>query len=169
MAADSSWGEVRWHEPRSNPPSHDPVMATRTLLAGDRTLTPESREEQHARLMEPYRRIDHGLHMTQANTYNRGPANRMDDTRLLPESRYSSNYSQKPFYGQLNTTITYPLGSVDEARTGSISDQINRTRRTSELQSNSNARAANGKLFNLPSSTASIPANRHWVGNLWCS
>jgi len=81
----------------------------------------------------------------------------MDDARLLPESRYYSDYSQKPFHGQPNTTITYPLGSVDGDRTGSISDQIDRSRRTSELQSNSNARASNGKLSNLPSLTIGIP------------
>jgi hypothetical protein len=132
-------------------------MATRTLLAENRTLATDGREEQHARVMEPYRRIDHGLHMPQANTHNRGPANRLDDTISFPESRYSFDYSQKPFHGQPNTTITYPLGSVDGARTLSISDQIDRSRRTSELQSNSNARASNGKLFILPSLTTGVP------------
>jgi hypothetical protein len=157
MAADSSWGEVRWHEPQSNQPPHDSTMATRTLLAENRTLATDGREEQHARVMEPYHRIDHGLHMPQANTYNRGPANRLDDTRSFSESNYISGYSQKQLHGQPNTTITYPLGSVDGARTLSISDQIDRSRRTSELQSNSNARASNGRLFILSSLTIGIP------------
>jgi len=122
-------------------------MATRTLLAGNRTLTTEGREEQHARLMEPYRRIDHSVHPPQPNMYTRGPVNRLDDARLLPESRYPPDYTQKTLYGQQNAVLPSHLGGFDGARTGSVSGQIDQSRRTSELQSISDARMSSGELF----------------------
>ena len=149
MAADSSWGEVRWHEPQSNPPSHDSIMATRTLLAGTRTVTAEAREERHTRLMEPYLRIDHSVHAPQPNTYIRGPVNRLDDTRSFPESRYPSDHTQKALYGQQNALLTSHIGGVDGARTGSMSGQIDQSRRTSELQPISDARISSGELLEL--------------------
>lgn len=122
-------------------------MATRTLLAGNRTLTTDGREEQHARLMEPYRRIDDSVHASQSNIYTGGPANRLDDTRLRAESRYPSDHTQKTLYAHQNAVLPAHLGGVDYARTGSISGQIDQSRRTSELQSISDARMSSGELF----------------------
>ncbi|GAB7326316.1 hypothetical protein MBLNU13_g10288t2 [Cladosporium sp. NU13] len=115
-------------------------MATRTLLAGDRSLTTEGRGEQHARLIEPYRRIEHGVYAQQANPYTRGPVNRLDDTRLLPESRYPLDYAQNTPYGQQKTAMTSGFGSTDDTRAGPMSGQIDQSRRTSELQPISDAR-----------------------------
>ena len=145
MAADSSWGEVRWREPQEIPSSNDSIMATRTLLAGNRTSTTDGREEHHARLMEPYRRIEHGVHVPQPNLYTRVPVNRLDDTRLLPESRYPLDYTQNTSYGQQKVAMTSRLGGVDETRTGSTSGQIDQSRRTSELQPILDARASGGE------------------------
>lgn len=128
-------------------------MATRTMLAGNRTLTTEApgeqrtRDEQHARLMEPYPRIDHAVRVPQSNLYNRGPINKLDNARSLPESRYLPGYTQDTFYGEQKRANTPPLGNVDAARTGLTSGQIDRSRRTSELQPVSDARVSSGKLF----------------------
>jgi hypothetical protein len=128
-------------------------MATRTLLAGNRTLTTEAceeqrtGEEQHARLMEPYLRIDHAVRAPQSSLYTRGPVNKLDDARLLPESRYPLGYTQNTVYGEQKRATTTPLGNVDAARTGPTSGQIDQSRRTSELQPISDARVSSGKLF----------------------
>lgn len=158
MNADSSWGEVRWREPQSGPPAHDPIMATRTLLAGNRPFTMDGHEERRARLMEPYRRIDHGFHVPQANLHIRDPTNNSGNTRLLSEPRYLSDYTPNTLYGQQTSAITSPLGSVDEARTGSISDHIDQSRRTSELQPTSDARTSNGGSITSFSQTTNIPS-----------
>ena len=169
MAADSSWGEVRWREPQEIPSSNDSIMATRTLLAGNRTFTTEGGEEQHARLMEPYRRIEHGVHAPQSNLYTRAPVDRLDDTRLLPESRYPLDYTQNTSYGQQKTAMISCLGGVNENRTGPITGQIDQSRRTSELQPTSDARPSAGELF-----CSSLFDDRHfhhslWFINLWLS
>lgn len=145
MAADSPWGEVRWREPQENPSSNDSIMATRTLLAGNRTFTTEGRAEQPARLKEPYRQTEHGVHAPQANIYTRGPVNRLDETRLLPESRYPLDYTQNTAYGQQKTAMTSRLGGVDETRTGSVSGQVDQSRRTSELLPITDARISGGE------------------------
>lgn len=149
MNTDSTWGEVRWREPQSSRSPIDPAMATRTLLAGNRTLTMEGREEQHARLTEPYRRIDHGYHAPQANLHFKGPANKLENIRSLPDSRYLPDYMHNSLYGQQSSAITSPLGSVDDARTGSISSQVDQSRRTSELQPTSDARISSGECVKL--------------------
>ena len=150
MAADSPWGEVRWREPQENPSSNDSIMATRTLLAGNRTFTTEGRGEQHARLMEPSRRKEHGVHAPQANLYTRGPVNRLDETTLLPESRYPLDYTQNTSYGQQRTAMASRLGGVDETRTGSASGQLDQSRRTSELQPVTDARISGGEWHCSP-------------------
>lgn len=150
MAADSSWGEVRWREPQEIPSSNDSIMATRTLLAGNKTFTTEGREEQHARLMEPHLRIEHGVHAPQSNLYTRAPVNRLDDTRLHSESRYPLNYTQDTSYGQQKTAMTSRPGGVDEIRTGPIFGQIDQSRRTSELQPISDAPISGSDLFLCP-------------------
>jgi hypothetical protein len=147
MAADSSWGEVRWHEPQSNPPPHDYIMTTRTMLAGNRSLTTEAREEQHARLTEPYVRIDHAVRTPQADSYTRGPVDKLNDDRLLLESRYLPGHTQDTLYGEQKRANTIPLGDVDGVRAGLISGQIDQSRRTSELRPFSDARVSSGKLF----------------------
>lgn len=124
-------------------------MATRTLLAGNRTLATDDHEEQHARLMEPYRRIDHSVHAPQPNIYTGGPANRLDDTTLRAESRYPSDHTQKTLYAHQNAVLPAHFGGVDYSRTGSISGQIDQSRRTSELQSISDARMSSGESFNI--------------------
>jgi len=125
-------------------------MATRTLLAGSRPLTTEGRNEHHARLVEPYRRIDAGFYVPQANLLIKGPANKQENIKLLPESRYLPDYMQNTLHGRQNSETTSPLGSVDGARTGSMSSQIDQSRRTSELQPTSDARIFNGEWFELP-------------------
>jgi hypothetical protein len=150
MNADSTWGEVRWREPQSDPSANDPTMATRTLLAGTRPLTTEGYNEQRARFMESHRRIDHGFHVPQANLHIKGPANKPENIKLLPESRYLPDYMQNTLHGRQNSATTSPLGSVDGARTGSMSSQIDQSRRTSEIQPTSDARIFNGEWFELP-------------------
>ena len=150
MAADSPWGEVRWREPQENPSSNDSIMATRTLLAGNRTFTTEGRGEQHVRLMEPSRRTEHGVHAPQANLYTRDPVNRPDETILLPESRYPLDYTQNSSYGQQRTAMASRLGGVDETRTGSASGQLDQSRRTSELQPVTDARISGGEWHCSP-------------------
>ena len=147
MAAEPSWGEVRWREPQENPSSNDSTMATRTLLAGNRSPTTEGRREQHSRGMEPYRQIEHGVYAQQANPYTRGPVNRLDDASLLPESRYPLDYTQNTSYGPQKMAMT---SCLDETRTGSVSSQIHQSRRTSELQPISDARIPSGELFCSP-------------------
>jgi len=170
MAADSSWGEVRWREPQDIPSSNDSTMATRTLLAGNRTFTAaEGREEQHARLMEPYRRIEQGVHAPQTDLYTRAPVNRLDDTRLHPESRYPLDYTQNTSYGQQKTVMTSRLGGVDEIRTGPMSGQIDQSRRTSELQPNSDARIPGGELFCFPLFDDKHFHHCLWIINFWLS
>lgn len=131
-------------------------MATRTLLAGNRTLTTESREEHHARLMEPHRRIDQGVQMPQANLYIGGPADKLDDAGLRPELRHLPDHAQNTLYGKQNTNLAYPLGNVNGARTGSIPDQMDQSRRTSELQPISGTRIIGGESPKLPFSDTEI-------------
>jgi hypothetical protein len=161
MNADSSWGEVRWREPQSDPSANDPTVATRTLLAGTRTLNTEGHDEHHTRLVEPHRRIDHGIYAPQANLYMKSTANKPENIRLLPESRYLPDYLQNTPYGQQNSAITSPLGSVDGARTGSMSSQMDQSRRTSELQPTSDARISSGECFE-----PSFPNHQHSVSIL---
>jgi hypothetical protein len=144
MNADSSWGEVRWREPQSSPSTHDPTMATRTLLTGNHMPTTERREDQRVRLTGPYRRIDHEFHMPYANLHIPGPTDRLDKIRPLADSRHFQDLTSNPPYGQQNTSITSPLSNVDEPRTGSISDQADQSRRVSELQPLFDARNPNG-------------------------
>ena len=150
MAADSSWGEVRWREPQEISSSNDSIMATRTLLAGNKTFTTEGREEQLARLMEPHLRIEHGVHAPQSNLYTRAPVNRLDDTRSHQESRYPLDYTQNTSYGQQKTAMTSRPGGVDEIRTGPIFGHIDQSRRTSELQQMSDAPVSGSELFYCP-------------------
>jgi hypothetical protein len=143
MNADSSWSEVRWQEPQSSPSTHDPTtMATRTLLTGNHSSTTDRRrEDQRVRLTGPYRRIDHGF---RANLHIPAPERRSDKIPPLAASRHFSDHRSNPPYGQRDTSITSPLGDVDETRTGSISDQADQSRRVSELQPTFDARNPNG-------------------------
>lgn len=149
MNANSSWGEVRWREPQSNPSSHDPTMATQTLLSRNRIPSTDGHEDQHARLLEPHRRIDQGIHMPHANLHIRGPTNIPDNNRLLSESRLFPDHMTNALYRPQNTSITSPPSHFDETRTGSMSDHVDHSRRTSELQPTSDARTSNGACWIL--------------------
>jgi hypothetical protein len=149
MNADSSWGEVRWREPQSSPSTHDPTMATQTLLTGNHLSTTARREDQRVRLTGPYRRIDHEFHMPHANLHIPGPTDTSNKIRPLADSRHFRDLTSNPPYGQQNTSITSPLGNVDETRTGSISDQADQSRRASELQPTFDARNPNGACWTI--------------------
>jgi hypothetical protein len=139
MSANSSWAEVRWREPHPTPSAHDPTMATRTLLAESRTSVSDDHEGQRARVLEPYRRIDHEIHSSIPSLHLRGPTAQSHDKRLLSESRYFPEHMASP-YGPQHASIS-TLGNFDGVRTGSMSVY---SRRTSELQPTSDARVSNG-------------------------
>jgi hypothetical protein len=137
MNADSPWGEVRWQERHSSPPSAGSTMATSTLLPTARALATDNREDNRTLGSQHNLQIDRQIHAPQAQIQYPTPQRMMNRFRAHSDAHNSldsvSNMSRRPYA----SGTASPQPKLEISRPGSISErldwQFNSSRRASEL------------------------------------
>jgi hypothetical protein len=137
MNADSPWGEVRWQERHSSPPSNGSTMATSTLLPTIRPLPTDDRDDNRAFGTQHNFQIDQQFHAPQAQLQYPAPQRMLNRFRTHSDAHNSldsvSNISRRPHA----SGTASPQPKLEISRHGPISERIdwqnNGSRRASEL------------------------------------
>lgn len=137
MNADSPWGEVRWQERHSSPPSNGSTMATSTLLPSIRPLPTDDRDDNRTLGTRHNFQIDQRIHAPQAQLQYPAPQRMLNRFRTHSDAHNSLDSVLEVSRRPHASGIASPQPKLEISRHGSISERIDwqnsSSRRASEL------------------------------------
>jgi len=137
MNADLSWGEVRWREHHSSPPSNGSIMATSTLPHAARPLTTDDRQDNMALASQHNFQIDRRIEAAPQSQLHYPAAHRMSNTsRSHSDAHNTLDSTSNLSRGTHVSGTASPQSKLETLRPASISEgtdwQINSSRRPSK-------------------------------------